>query len=345
MAERALMDDSGSLGVWDPVAVPNKVRRALHLLPVFTVLAGLMLLGSAHSALSSECKPPHPRPKVFLKNTGACDFNLDALEYRGTPAEQAMCLMRGLDHSRNLGPRLESLPATLASRIGRDAALPSRETLSEFLSKQDLEMDFAAHLWQPVSRAEDNNPLAPGARYFVIHDTSGPNYGRRAFPDNIDTSSKINDLTNYVCADGWGKGHVVINRTGDMLLDHDFAVPWRETKFERAVDFVGTLKGLFLHVELIQPRRSAPGMRRRNDGQPPDPSFTAAQYDRLALVYTVASVRAGHWLIPAFHAAIDAGIRDGHDDPMGFDVESFASSLETLMEKLRGPEQAQASHR
>jgi len=195
-----------------------------------------------------------------------------------------------------------------------------------------------------VSRAEDNNPLAPEARYFVIHDTSGPNYGRRAFPDNIDTSSKINDLTNYVCADGWGKAHVVINRTGDMLLDHDFAVPWRETKFERAVDFVGTLKGLFLHVEMIQPRRSAPGTRSRNDAQPPDPSFTTVQYDRLALLYTVASVRAGHWLTPAFHAAIDAGIRDGHDDPMGFDVESFAASLELLMEKLRGPEQVQASH-
>ena len=344
MAERALMDDSGSLGVWDPVAVPNKVRRVLHLPPAAVALAGLVLLASVHGALSNECKPPHPRPKVFLKNMGACDFNLDALEYRGTPTEQAMCLMRGLDRSRNLGPRLEALPAALDGRIGRDSGLPSREVLSDYLSKQNLEMDFATHLWQPLSRAEDNNPLAPAARYFVIHDTSGPNYGRRAFPDDIDTSSKINNLTNYVCADGWAKAHIVINRTGDMLLDHDFAVPWRETKFERAVDFVGTLKGLFVHVELIQPRRSAPGTRRRNDAQPPNPSFTTTQYDRLALLYTVASVRAGHWLIPAFHAAIDAGIRDGHDDPMGFDVESFASSLELLMEKLRGPEQVQAAH-
>jgi hypothetical protein len=232
----------------------------------------------------------------------------------------------------------------LTSRIGRDNGLPSRETLSAYLSKQDLEWDFAAHLWEPVSRAEDNNPQAPAARYFVIHDTSGPNYGRRSFPDDIDSTARFNDLKNYYCPDGWGKAHVVINRSGDMIVDHDFATPWRETKFERAVDFVGTLKGLFLHVELIQPRRSAPGYSRHNDAQPPSPSFTTAQYDRLALLYTIASVRAGHWLVPAYHAAIDAEIRNGHDDPRGFDIESFANSLTLLIEKLRGGETAQAAH-
>ena len=57
--------------------------------------------------------------------------------------------------------RLENLPDALASRVGRDTGLPSRETLSGYLSKQDLETDFAANLWQPVSHAEDNNPEAP----------------------------------------------------------------------------------------------------------------------------------------------------------------------------------------
>ena len=177
----------------------------------------------------------------------------------------------------------------------------------------------------------------------MIHDTSGPNFGHRAFPDDIDTTASFNNLNNFVCSDGWGKAHVVVNRSGEMLLDHDFAMPWRETKFERAVDFVGTLKGLFLHVEMIQPRKSAPGHSRYNDAQPPNPAFTTAQYDRLALLYTIASVRAGRWLIPAYHTAIDAGIRDGHDDPMGFDAESFGNSLDLLIEKLRGPEAAQAA--
>ena len=90
------------------------------------------------------------------------------------------------------------------------------------------------------------------ARYFVIHDTSGPNFGHRAFPEEVDNgNSKINSLNKFKCSDGWGKAHVVINRSGDMLLNHELEIPWRETKFEQAANFTGALKGLFLHVELI----------------------------------------------------------------------------------------------
>src|SRR5208282_2369784 len=138
--------------------------------------------------------------------------------------------------------------------------------------------------------------------------------------------------------------HVFVNRTGEMLVAHDYSIPWRETKFEQAADFGGALKGLFLHNELVQPRKSAPGHGRRNDARSPDPAFTAAQYDRLALLYVIASVRADRWLIPAFHAAIDADIPNGHDDPMSFNIESFADSLERTIEQLQGPEVIQASH-
>jgi hypothetical protein len=93
--------------------------------------------------------------------------------------------------------------------------------------------------------------------------------------------------------------------------------------------------GLFLQVELIQPRRAAPGRGRRNDALAPTPGFSRAQYERLALVYTIASVRAGRWLIPAFHAPIDAGIRGGHDDPQNFELDAFATSLETLLARLK----------
>jgi hypothetical protein len=325
--------------------VPNvsRVHRPICTRYSAAVLVCTLLFCSAHAGASEICKPRHALPTINLKDMGVCDFNLDSLSYRGTPEEQARCLMRGEDQSRNLGPPMDNLPDALASRVGRDTGLPSRETLGAYLSKQDLEWTLAVHLWQPVSHAEDNNPEAPLATYFVIHDTSGPNYGHREFPDDIDSMSKINNLKNFDCADGWGVAHVVVNRTGDMLVNHDFATPWRETKFERAADFVGTLKGLFLHVEMIQPRRSAPGHSRYNDAQPPTPAFTTAQYDRLALLYTIASVRAGRWLIPAYHAAIDAGIPNGHDDPRGFDAETFGNSLTLLMEKLHGPEAAQAA--
>jgi hypothetical protein len=302
-----------------------------------SLLAAAMLCGNAPEARSQTCKPHHLRPTVVLKTMGACAFDPTSMSFSGDATEQALCLMRGMDATRNLSPPLEALPSALTNHVGRDTGLPSRETLSTFLSAQNLENDFAASLWQPVSRADNNNPDYPTARYFVLHDTSGPNYGHRSFPDDVDTTAHLNNLKNFVCTDGWGKAHVVINRGGELLLSHDFAMPWRETKFERAQNFDGALKGLFLHVEMIEPRRSAPGHGSSNDAQPPDPAFTTAQYDRLALLYVIASVRAERWLIPAFHAALDAGIRNGHDDPMGFDTESFANSLEILLEKLRGP--------
>jgi hypothetical protein len=323
--------------------------RCLALMPLcarpdLIAVAALVLLTTTVQAVSGpSCKPPHPLPKIILQNMGACDFDPAAFSFRGEPVDQAKCLMRGLDSTRNLGPPLAGLPDALASRIGRDSGLPTRETLSKFLSKQNLEWDFAAYLWQPVSHARDNDPDAPAARYFVIHDTSGPNFGHRAFPDDTDNAAHFNNLKNFFCPDGWGKAHVVINRSGEMILDHDFSVPWRETKFERAMNFAGALKGLFLHVEMIQPRKAAAGYGRYNDAGTPSPAFTTAQYDRLALLYVIASVRAGQWLVPAFHAAIDANIRNGHDDPRNFDVDSFANSLDLVIEKLQGQE-VQAAH-
>ena len=307
------------------------------------MLAGPIVLAPADAVLAG-CKPDHFRPLFFVKSMGACAFDSETLSFAGTPVEQAMCLMRGMDSSRNLEPRLQSLPHALSERIGQTTGLPSRATLNDYLSLLGLEGEFGDFLWLPVSRAHDNDLVAPMARYFVIHDTSGPNFGRRSFPGDIDGGGKVNDLRNFECHDGWGKAHVVISRTGELLLAHDYSIPWRETKFEQAAEFGGALKGLFLHNEMIQPRRSAPGRGRRNDARSPDPPFTAAQYDRIALLYVIASVRAEHWLIPAFHAAIDAQIPNGHDDPLNFNIDNFANSLDAVMAKLGTPDQVQAAH-
>ncbi len=303
-------------------------------------IAFTTLLCSGHAAWSVTCKPNHFRAPYFIDNMGPCSFDPQTLSFAGTPAEQAMCLMRGMDATRNLAPPLQTLPAALTSRMGETTGLPSREVLSAFLSAQNLEWDFAAHLWQPLSHAHDDAADAPEARYFVIHDTSGPNYHHRSFPDDIDSGAGFNNLANFACSDGWGKAHVVLNRTGGMLVDHEFAIPWRETKFEQAANFDDALKGLFLHIEMIQPRRAGP---RGGDSGSPDPAFSPAQYDRLALLYTIASVRAGRWLIPAFHAALDANFRNGHDDPLNFDIGSFAQSLDRLIDRLQHPEQIEAS--
>jgi hypothetical protein len=231
---------------------------------------------SAQVAWSAQCKPHHFRAPYFIKTMGRCAFDQTTLSFHGDGVEQARCLMRGMDETRNLGAQMAMMPAPLADRVGNEAGLPTREVLSTYLSKLDLEWDFAQYLWLPISRANDNDPTAPMARYFVIHDTSGPNFGHRAFPEEVDNgNSKINSLNKFRCSDGWGKAHVVINRSGDMLLNHELEIPWRETKFEQAANFSGALKGLFLHVELIQPRRAASSRSRHNDAQKPQSGFHA----------------------------------------------------------------------
>jgi len=311
------------------------------------LLAGALacpIAAASHGAALGECKPDHFKPPFFIKSMGVCSFDPETLSYAGTPVQQAMCLMRGMDGSRNLLSRLSSLPAGLASRIGQTTGLPARATLTIILlSKASREV--WATIYGCRCRVPTTTISAPRWRdIFVIHDTSGPNYGHRAFPDNIDDSSKLNDLRNFYCPDGWGKAHVFISRTGELLVGHDYSIAWRETKFEQAAEFGGALQGLFLHNELLQPRRSVPGHGGRNDAQSPDPAFTTAQYDRLALVYVVASARAERWLVPAFHAAIDAQIPNGHDDPLNFDIDSFPRSLDSLMVILGRPDQVQAFH-
>ena len=275
-----------------------------------------------------------PRPPVTLKHMGPCDFDPDLLSFAGEPSQQAACLLTPVQRVGRLGPKLEKLPAILADRIGRSHDLPARSQLSALLEENGLE-DLGTTLSRPIAHAHDGDPLSRSATYFMIHDTSTPNYRALPWPKNIDSEPKINNLDRYSCANKIERAHVFINRTGAILLSHDLEVPWRATKFETATNFGSALKGLFLHVELIQPRRRDPKYGRRNDFLAPEPGFTPAQYNALALVYVVASVRAGFWLIPAFHAVVDEYIPDKHDDPQNFELAAFAGSLEKLLEHMR----------
>lgn len=283
-----------------------------------------------------ECKfKPSPPTTLPAGDTfGLCKFDLATLSYAGDGAEQARCLLNPVRPVGRLGPPLAELPRALAERAGSHANLPERAKLEAWLAARGLGDAFNGALAQPVSSARDNDPASRPASYFVIHDTSTPNYGSLPWPQNIDADAKVNNLNRYRCSNRIERAHVFINRGGAMLLAHDFSVPWRATKFEMATNFDGALKGLFLHAELVQPRRRHPKFGRGNDFAAPEPGFSGAQYDALAVVYTVASVRAGRWLIPAFHSVIDEGIRNKHDDPQNFELSTFASSLQRLAAEL-----------
>jgi hypothetical protein len=282
-------------------------------------------------ALATLCKPRRPLPIVILRSMGPCTFDMETLSFAGDPLQQAACLMRPVNRWAHLGLPLVELPKVFAERIGRAALLPDRAAVAAVIEETGLDPQFADGLYAQVSRAHDGDPFSPAARYFLIHDTSGPKLG--SFPGDLDVNRKINNLERFRCSDSFELAHAVINRKGDVFNGHDFGVPWRSTKFERALFFGRSLKGLFLHVEMIQPRRGGPG-HHANDIAAPYPGFSAAQYDRLALLYVIASVRAGEWLIPAFHAVVDNDIRGGHDDPQHFEIGAFAEAFEGVLERL-----------
>ncbi len=265
------------------------------------------------------------------RTVGHCRFDLDRLAFAGSPAARAACLLRAVGPGGAIGSAPARLPTALRRRLNRPVRIdPAR--LARYLAAAGAPKALADTLGDPVSRARDNDPAAPPARYFVIHDTSQPYLGLAPFPADMDTSDAVNDLGHYLGPDA--VAHLFINRRGEIAVGHDLSIPWRATKLESQV--IGlSAKGLFLHVENQQPRRADPAGPPGNDRIAPVPGLTAPQYDALALVYIVASVRAGRWLIPAFHAAIDEGLPDAHDDPQNFDLAAFDAAVSRLDRRLR----------
>lgn len=265
-----------------------------------------------------------------------CPFDESLLGFAGTPVEQARCLLRSVGRGGHLGAPLTKLPKPLDNLVGRKVSI-ARTSLQRYLVAHKIdEAHVGGSLDQSLSTATYRSGKGQ-ARYFVIHDVSTPNYLDKSFPLNINEATwEWNDLPKR-----WANtrvAHVFVNRLGDSLTAVDFhsALPEKRfgTKFAR--EYLGeSAKGLQIHVELVQPRRSDPQGKSGNDAIAPVPGFTEAQLDRLALLYVAASVRRGKWLIPAYHAGVDAGIPNAHDDPQNFDLDLWARRLDVLLKELR----------
>ena len=261
---------------------------------------------------------------------GPCGFDVETLEFAGDALAQARCLLRPVATGGVLSPQPALLPESLAALIGQPVG-DLNERLRRHLATHHIDdATLGGPLDAPLSHARDDDPAAPAARYFVLHDTSVPWLAdATAFPPDDDPA--LNDLARFAGPEA--VAHVFVDRRGETLLGHDFRVPWRATQLE--VRRIGLRsRGLFLHVELAQPRRRDPAGSPRNDLIAPTPGFTDAQYDRAALLYAAASARRGDWLIPAFHAALDEGIAGAHDDPQHFDTDRFAAALACLRDTL-----------
>lgn len=274
-----------------------------------------------------------------------CAFDDAQLSFKGAPIEQASCLLRPVARAGKIGSAPVTLPDALSSRIGKPVAISKAALRAHLLQRSIQEQDVGGDVTRPVSRARDNARDAPSARYFVIHDTSSPNVCRGEFPANInDPAWGYNRSAAWSGSDA---GHLIVGRDGSSFPTpsggKDFATPWRATRFEK-----GQIrkKGLFLHVENVQPRKSlvSAGESRPcpNDQIAPDPGMSPAQIERLALVYVAASVRAGTWLIPAYHAVLDVDVGD-HDDPQNFHLSAWAKAVADIERAISDSENAQGN--
>jgi hypothetical protein len=285
-------------------------------------------------AIASVCAVIALATPAAAEEIGECRFDRTTLSFAGTPTEQAACLLRKVKRGGHL--REQPLPAVFERLLAVDAPLPTPAQLEAALTAfpEPYQTYARSHAAREVSSTSEGLPLA----YFVIHDTSTPFYGDGRFPRHLDTDPRINDFTPYM--DGTFApqpvAHIFLSRYGQIWAGHDFSEGWRATKLESQV--IGPrARGRFAHIELVQPRRFAPGSSSLGDTLAPQPGFSKAQYRQLAALYVYASARAGRWLIPAFHAAIDAGLPDAHDDPQNFELEAFAAALGPLLNPARRP--------
>ena len=263
---------------------------------------------------------------------GPCGFDVETLQFAGDALTQARCLLRPVATGGLVSPQPAVLPDSLAALIGQPVG-DLRPQLRRYLASRHLgDAAIGGSLDAPLSHARDDDPAAPAARYFVLHDTSVPWLGdATAFPP--DDAPALNDLARFAGPDA--VAHMFVDRNGDTLLGHDYRTPWRATQLEMRRIGVAA-RGLFLHTEFAQPRRRDAAGPAHNDLVAPTPGFTDAQYAQMALLYAAASARRGDWLIPAFHAALDEGIAGAHDDPQHFEIARFAGALERLREALAG---------
>jgi hypothetical protein len=259
-----------------------------------------------------------------------CKFDDNTLSYEGDPVDQARCLLRRVKKFRILDSAPAALPPVLEHALNGPMSVTEVDLRGFLGLNQISEEDIGGRITDQICCANLNKDKAHPALYFVVHDTSDLLEGQTRFLSDINTNPAKNG-NNVSARASKTKTHVLINRLGKSVTAREYnEVSRPATKFELAKP---QRQGRYLHHELVQPRISDPG--KNNDAVAPVPGFTPAQYDRLALLYVVASFRAKRWLIPGFHGVIDDDFGDkAHDDPQNFDLSRFGTSLDALLENL-----------
>lgn len=294
--------------------------------------AAAALVCSGPAAAVNCALKPGVTPEMAA--AGLCGYDVAARAFHGTSAEQANCLTRAVAKGAVIGRA--TLTRFLRTRVGTPIQA-TRAQLATYLSS--LAVDPLRELG-----GDPSTPVT--ADYFIIHDTSEPNCAHPGWSKTLcprpGKLPKARDTAAWAAELGYlghpkpapdRLAHAWTNRVGGSITEVTFDQPLRSTKFESCLD-TPAKAGLFLAVENTQPRVPDPKGPPDNDFLAPRPGFTPAQYDRLALLYLAASVRRGRWLIPAFHAVLDARFLEGHDDPQHFDMGAFSRAVRRHFARL-----------
>ena len=263
-----------------------------------------------------------PMP-THAQSIGGCRFDTGTLRFAGTVQQTAACLLQKV-RKRGSGSDAQEVPGWLQERMMTPVGFTAAQ-LQALAASRGVEL---AEVTGTLAKGDASN-----VRYFVIHDTSSPEIqsASNEFPANIDLETYSgNRLT------GWtglpGRVNLLINRAGRSRLTTD----WHDSRTRPATkieqnSLVPASRSLFVHVENIQPRIKPQGTWA---WVAPTPGLSAAQEERLAFAYIVASYRAGRWLIPAYHFNIDQGLPNGHDDPQNMDLASWVARIAALEASL-----------
>lgn len=259
------------------------------------------------------------------RNIGPCKFNSETLRFSGTVQETTSCLLKKV-RPKGAGADVQTIPPWLLNRVAQPfphSALQVRAYLeANGVSSSTITDRLAAN-------------DAPSLRYFVIHDTSSPEFQAPIsdFPANINDSSwPGNRLAGWVGIAE--RVNLLISRDGNSRVLR----PWGAsrsmpaTKLEQGSN-VPTARAVFAHVENIQPRIKPAGSW---GWRAPEPGLSQLQERRLAEAYIVASLHAGRWLIPAYHFNIDQGMINAHDDPQNMNLVSWVNQIEKIEAAIAG---------
>ena len=269
-----------------------------------------------------------------------CGFSFDTLRFQGSDMEQALCLLRPSLGQGERGPKITTLPKPFDELVGRSTT-PAVGLLREYLKQLEIPEDAVGGNLDGAVIGSDvgdsQKPKVIPAAYFVIHDTSSPDkIPPGKMPADINSKSwKYNDIWDEEVYDVNKfplQVNLIIGRLGSSRTLNDFgkrrvkaatALESSKPNYGFTVEQMSRAKGVFLHVENVMPRQLGPACPVKDGCYGPNPTLTDAQYERLALVYIAASVRAKRWLIPAYHV----NIHNDHDDPLGFDLAKWAGII------------------